>query len=263
MKRYRGVIAGIFTLRWIMCGWASYGQNSAPPRELSIDLGDGVKMEFVLIPPGTFMMGEEKGADNETPAHRVTITRPFYLAKYEVTREQYQEVIQGVPGKVDRPRHPVDFARWNTCQEFLAKLNQKKPEGGFRLPTEAEWEYAARAGAASRYSFGNNEALLPEHAWFGELAGGAAHPVGQKRPNPSGLYDMYGNVWEWCQDFYGKYDAKDQVDPTGPTAGQQHVFRGGAWNCRADRCRSAARDSFPAAAFVLGFRVAMPVATQR
>lgn len=216
-------------------------------------------MEFVLIPAGTFMMGDDKGTGREQPVHKVTITRPFYLGKYEVTREQFNAVIQSGAGAAEKPKYPVDFARWETCQEFLTKLNQKVPEAALRLPTEAEWEYAARGGTATRYSFGNDEAPLPEYAWFGQIAGGAAHPVGQKKPNPWGLYDMQGNVWEWCQDRYGKYDAKDQIDPTGPAAGQQHVFRGGAWNCTADRCRSASRDSFPAAAFVLGFRIVMPL----
>lgn len=254
----RGAMRGILTLPWMACGWVSSGQNPSSNKERSIDLGGGAKMEFLLIPAGTFIMGE-KGNDREKPIHKVKITHPFYLGKYEVTREQFDAVVLGEATKIERATCPVDFARWETCQEFLTKLNQMKPGAGFRLPTEAEWEYAARAGTTTRYSFGNDESRLSEYTWFGEIAGGAAHAVGQKKPNPWGLYDMHGNVWEWCQDRYGPYDAKDQTDPTGPPAGQRHVFRGGAWNCPAERCRSASRDSFPAAAFVLGFRVAMPL----
>jgi formylglycine-generating enzyme required for sulfatase activity len=262
-KRHYYFVAGMLVLLCILCGWAASGQNAAFPKEVRIDIGRGIKMEFVLIPAGSFLMGDEKGTDREKPVRKVTLNRPFYLGKYEVTREQFNAVMKTEAGKIDKPNHPVDFARWEICREFLSRLNQQNPGKVFRLPTEAEWEYAARAGTASRYWFGNDEKSLSDYAWFGELAGGAAHPVGQKKPNPWGLHDMYGNVWEWCQDFYGFYEGKDQMDPSGPTTGTQHVFRGGAWNSPPDRCRSASRDSFPAAAFVLGFRLAMPVSPNK
>ena len=261
-KFHRRIAAGFLTFPCMICGLTASGKDSAPPKDLIIDLGGGIRMEFVLIPAGSFIMGDEKGADRERPVHKVTISKPYYLARHEVTRAQYGVVMQSEPAKVAQPDYPVDFARWDTCQEFLARLNKLKPGMRFRLPTEAEWEYAARAGSQSRYFFGDDSRLLPEYAWFQELAGGGAHPVGQKKPNPWGLFDIYGNVWEWCQDYYGPYDAKDQTDPSGPVAGKRRVFRGGAWNGPSDRCRSAARDSFPAAAFVLGFRVVVPVPTR-
>jgi formylglycine-generating enzyme required for sulfatase activity len=254
--RYR-IAAAILTLRCAF-GFAPAGQNPPPPKEIGIDF-NGIRMDFVLIPAGSYVMGDDNGREGEKPAHRVTITRPFYLAKFEVTREQYSAVMLGQKGTANKPDYPADFVRWEMCREFLARMKQIHPDRQFRMPTEAEWEYAARAGTATRYWFGSNPQSLQEYAWFGELAGGQSHPVGKKRSNPWGLYDMYGNVWEWCQDFLSPYDKAEATDPQGPASGRQHVFRGGAWNCSADRCTSAARDSFPAAAFVLGLRVAISI----
>jgi formylglycine-generating enzyme required for sulfatase activity len=256
MKSRRSVLAGILTLGGIMCAWASFVQNPDLPKVASIELVGGAGMEFVLIGPGTFTMGEETGAAREKPAHKVTLTRPFYLGKYEVTRRQYYAVLRGDASKVDRPDHPVDFARWNDSQEFLSKLNRDRPGIGFRLPTEAEWEYACRAGAGSGYSFGDDPAALPAYAWFGEIVGGSSHPVGQKKPNPWGLYDMHGNAAEWTRSRYRPYpfleDARDADGNNEPM-----VVRGGSFHDRPQRCRAGFRLSYPAWQRVhnVGFRV--------
>jgi formylglycine-generating enzyme required for sulfatase activity len=204
-----------------------------PPKELTVDLGGGVKMEFVLIPAGSFIMGHEKGVNDEKPVHKVTITKPFYLGRYEVTQEQWQAVMGNNPSVFEGPKNPVEVVSWNDCRDFLAKLNEKLRSGGakFGLPTEAQWEYACRAGTTTRYSFGDDPARLDDYAWWGNNAQRTTHPVGQKKPNAWGLYDMHGNVWEWCADGYAEdYYAKSPAeDPVGPDSGASRVLRGGSW----------------------------------
>jgi len=204
-------------------------------KEMSIDLSDGVKMEFVLIPAGSFMMGNAKAV------HRVTITKPFYLGKFEVTQEQWQRIIGSNPSQFKGTKNPVDSVSWDDCQKFLEALKEKVPNQTFRLPTEAEWEYACRARSKTDYCYGDALDKLRDYAWFKDNSEGKTHPVGQKKPNSCGLFDMHGNLWEWCQDLHGEYSLKSSTDPTGNTPGSARVLRGGSWGSVAADCRSAYR----------------------
>jgi len=217
-----------------------------PKKEITVDLGGGVKMEMVLIRPGSFMMGSEKGAPDEKPVHKVRITRPFYMGKYEVTQEQWQAVMGTSPSKFKGAKNPVEQVSWNDCQDFMKKLSEKVGGGAFRLPTEAEWEYASRAGTTTEYSFGDSDSAYGEYAWYSANSGSATHPVGQKKPNAWGLYDVHGNLWEWCSDFYdtGYYAQSPADDPTGGGSGGARVLRGGSWGDDATFCRAAYRCSF-------------------
>jgi formylglycine-generating enzyme required for sulfatase activity len=241
------------------------GKTKGPPKELAVDLGGGEKMDLILIPAGSFMMGspdsDKDAMDSEKPQHRVRITKPFYLGKHLVTQKQWETVMGSNPSYFKGPKNPVENVSWDDCQEFLKKLNAKSGPGGgkFQLPTEAQWEYACRAGSTTRYCFGDKESGLGDYAWYGENSGGKTHPVGEKKPNAWGLYDMHGNVWEWCQDWYdGGYYAKSPTDdPTGPTTGAYRVNRGGLWFIDAKSCRSASRVILRAGRrfFNLGLRV--------
>lgn len=232
-------------------------------RTIVLDVGGGVQMELVLIPPGSFFMGDDKGEDDEKPVHKVTITRPFYLGKDLVTQEQWQAVMgSGNPSSHKGPKNPVESIDWLTCQKFIEKLNTKPQttSGRFRLPTEAEWEYACRAGSTTRYSFGDSEADLGQYAWFSGNSAEQSHPGGLKKPNAWGLYDMHGNLWQWCADWYGGdyYQISPGNDPGGPQSGRQRVQRGGSWLFGPEFCRSAARSiGRPTGSYtVVGLRVA-------
>jgi formylglycine-generating enzyme required for sulfatase activity/tRNA A-37 threonylcarbamoyl transferase component Bud32 len=222
------------------------------------------KMTLKLIPAGTFQMGSPAGQGHgfEHPQHEVRITRPFYLGVFEVTQGQYQAVMGQTPsyfkGSADLP---VENVSWLDTVKFCNTLSEReglrpfyKIDGvsvsvpdwsgmGFRLPTEAEWEYACRAGSTTRYSFGDDEARLSDFAWFSGNSGGKTHPVGQKRPNAFGLYDTHGNVWEWCWDWYATdfYKQSPTDDPRGPRSAAYRVFRGGSWNNEPWDPRSALR----------------------
>jgi formylglycine-generating enzyme required for sulfatase activity len=191
------------------------------------------------------MMGSEKGLDNEKPAHEVTLTKPFYLGIYEVTQAQWKAVMGENPSFFRGDDLPVDSVSWENCQKFLAKLKEKVGQGSIcRLPTEAEWEYACRAGSTTGYCFGDDQARLGEYAWYTANSDGKTHPVGQKKPNAWGLHDMHGNVWESCTDWYDKgYYAKGPAkDPKGPSSGAFRVLRGGSWHSTyAVNARSAHR----------------------
>ena len=228
------------------------------PFEKSIDLGGGVKLELVLIPAGEFTMGspitEKKRRSNEGPQHRVRITKPFYMGKYEVTQEQWQQVMRRSPSHFKgNTKNPVELLSWNDCQSFVKKLNARTNEKGtFALPTEAEWEYACRADTSTPLYFGDDERSLDDYAWYRDhyawyacarKAVVCTHPVGQKKPNAFGLYDMYGNVLEWCADWYGEgyYKKSPKDDPAGPEYGKFRVLRGGSWYQYPGACRSASR----------------------
>jgi formylglycine-generating enzyme required for sulfatase activity len=208
-------------------------------------------MEFVLIPAGTFRMGSDDGNSEEKPCHEVEISRPFYLGRYKVTQAQWQAVMEkGLPGWNNPScfkgaNLPVECVTWYETQEFILRLNREEGHNRYRLPTEAEWEYACRAGSTGRYCFGDDENLLEDYAWYAGNSRGETHPVGRKRPNAWGLYDMHGNVWEWVQDWYDEnaYDGGFVRDPQGPSAGETRVLRGGSWGSGARRCRSASRSS--------------------
>jgi formylglycine-generating enzyme required for sulfatase activity len=217
-------------------------------------------MELLLIHPGEFMMGAEKGDADEKPVHKVVISKPFYLGKYEVTQAQWQDVMGTNPShfKGD-PNRPVERVSWKMVQEFITKLNAREGHTLYRLPTEAEWEYAARAGSTSKYSFGDEDAQLEQYAWYNKNDKGATHPVGQLKPNAWGLYDMHGNVWEWVNDWRGPYTGGQEVDPQGPATGNAKGYRGGGWGYGAVRCRSTDR-SYDSPDYIYGthgFRLAM------
>ena len=217
--------------------------SAAPPPTHTNSIG----MEFVLIPAGTFQMGcsseAEDCADDEKPRHSATISQPFYLGKHEVTQAQWQSVMGSNPSKFKGADRPVDSVTWHDVQEFIKKLNAKEGREAYRLPTEAEWEYAARAGSATAYCFGDDAGQLGDYAWHQGNSGRETHPVGRKRANAWGLYDMHGNVGEWGQDWYGNaYESAGAVtDPQGPEAGEGRVLRGGSWFSMAKRVRSAMR----------------------
>ena len=200
-------------------------------------------MEFVLIHPDSFMMGSDKGttAIEGAPVHKVTLTKPFYLGKYEVTQEQWEKITGSNRSYFKGPKNPVDSVSWNACQGFVAKLNEKVPGRTFRLPTEAEWEYACRAGATGDDCFPAGEGALAEYAWYGTNAFDTTHPVGEKKPNAWGLHDMLGNVLEWCADWYGEYPASAVTDPQGPLSGSRRVHRGSAWTYDAKTCSATLR----------------------
>jgi formylglycine-generating enzyme required for sulfatase activity len=209
---------------------AAWAQEKALPDKLSVDLGGGVKMDFVLIRAGTFRMGSDRGDPDELPIHQVTITKPFYMDVYEVTQAQWKALMGNNPSHFKGDDLPVESVSWTDCQSFLAKLKEKLPRGmTCRLPTEAEWEYACRAGSTTEYCDGDGEGFLYRGAWYCRNSEGKTHPVGQKRPNAWGLYDVHGNVWEWCSDWYGEYDAASVSDPKGPSSGTHRVMRGASW----------------------------------
>jgi len=194
-------------------------------------------MEFKPIPVGTFTMGEGK------TAHKVTLTQPFELGVYEVTQEQYEKVMGRNPSHFLDPQNPVEKVSWYDAVEFCRKLSAMSAEKSagyvYRLPTEAEWEYACRAGTTTTYSFGDSASDLGEYAWYRDE--NSTHPVGQKKPNAWGLYDMHGNVFEWCQDWHGDYPSGSVTDPTGAAVGSDRVCRGGSWSDSSDSCRSGNR----------------------
>ncbi len=191
------------------------------------------KWEFVPIAPGEFQMGCSPGdndcGDEEKPAHRVKITKAFEIGKYEVTQAQWEAVMGANPSASRGPDLPVEQVSWYDVQEFLGAMNGRNDGYFYRLPTEAEWEFAARAGTTG-IRYGELDAI----AWYGRNSGDQPHPAGGKQPNAWGLYDMLGNVWEWCQDWYQadsyKVSATSQaVDPRGPSKGEFRVMRGGSW----------------------------------
>jgi formylglycine-generating enzyme required for sulfatase activity len=203
-------------------------------------------MEFVLIRAGTFLMGSPEGEtgryDNEKQ-HQVTLSQDFYLQTTPVTQGQWKKAMGWSPAFFKKCGEdcPVESVSWEDAQEFISKLNQKENTNKYHLPTEAEWEYACRAGSKGRFCFGDDEAKLEEYAWYVKNSNSKTHPVGQKKPNAWGLYDMHGNVWEWVQDWYGEYPAGPVTDPTGPASGERRVLRGGSWSYDAGRTRSAYR----------------------
>jgi formylglycine-generating enzyme required for sulfatase activity len=188
----------------------------------------GITMEFVRIQPGTFMMGcsadDFRCDGNEKPVHQVRITKPFELGKYEVTQAQWQSVMGTNPSHFKGDTLPVETVSWNDTQEFLNRMNARRDGFHYRLPTEAEWEYAARAGSTG--APGELDAM----AWYYDNSENKTHPVGLKQANAWGLFDMLGNVYEWVQDWYGNYPNGLTTDPAGPASGGLRVVRGGSWD---------------------------------
>ena len=201
---------------------------------------NSIGMKMVLIPAGQFIMGspesDPNAKDNEKPPHLVQITRPFCLGVYAVTQEQYERVMGFNPSRFQgNPNRPVESVSWDDAQEFchrLSALPEEETAGHmYRLPTEAEWEYACRAGSTTRYSFGASAEGLGDYTWWATNSNAMTHPVGEKKPNTWGLHDMHGNVDEWCADWYGSdyYGQSSPDDPTGPSSGASRVLRGGAF----------------------------------
>ncbi len=263
--------AAILVALAVASGRAESAPASATPasRRAFIDVGRA-RLALVEIPPGTFRMGTDEVIhaddgwkicptcpsrnDVERPAHQVTISREFWMGRFPVTQGQWQEVMGNNPAhnRSAGPDAPVEQVGWNDVQAFLARLNAAQNRWTARLPTEAEWEYAARAGS-------NEDAYGPldSIAWYGGNTTGSTHPVGQKRPNAFGLYDMLGNVWQWCQDWFGPYPDSASVDPQGAPTGDRRVTRGGCFYCAAVHERAARRnrDLVDHASATIGFRI--------
>jgi formylglycine-generating enzyme required for sulfatase activity len=219
-----------------------------------------------LIPAGTFLMGsldsDGDASPNEKPQHRVRITRPFYLGRYLVTQKEWEAVMGKNPSNFKGPKNPVENVSWDDCQVFLGKLNAKSGGRGgkFSLPTEAQWEYACRAGSTTKFYFGDDKGELWMYAAYDELYQLGTSPVGgARRSNAWRLYDMHGNLWEWCTDWYdgGYYRKSATDDPLGPSTGLLRVIRGGSW--RGGSCRSADRKGAGPGRgdFSLGLRVSL------
>jgi formylglycine-generating enzyme required for sulfatase activity len=225
------------------------------PRKKSVRLPNGPEVHFSYIPAGSFMMGspkdEQERQTDEGPVREVRIRKAFYMGIYEVTQKQWAAVMGENPSVFqtfpDAGEHPVDRVSWHDAQRFIKKLNALDL-GRFRLPTEAEWEYACRANTQTRYHWGTDTSdwQVHDYAWAFPLAEGRSHPVGQKKPNAWGLYDMSGNVWEWCQDWRSeRYSPDDTLDPKGAAEGKKKVYRGGSWFNKPATLRSANRNGHP------------------
>ncbi len=231
--------------------------KSALPEDLSLDCGSGVKMKLKLIPDGSFIMGSNEATD-EKPSHKVVITKPFYMGIYPVTQAQYKVITVRNPSDFKGDSNPVEQVSWDEANDFCKELSLITGKS-IKLPTEAQWEYAARAGTTTKYSFADSESSLDLYGWVKGNSENRTHPVGQKRSNPWGLYDMNGNVWEWCYDWYGEkfYSESDRQDPVNLQCWSSRVLRGGSWGSEPCRCRSASRYWYNPIniASIFGFRV--------
>jgi formylglycine-generating enzyme required for sulfatase activity len=253
------------------CMLAASSLLAQSPKMITNSIG----IKLVLIPKGTFLMGwpiKEEGRSNEEVQHQVIITEDYYLGVTEVTQGQYEKVIGSNPSEFQKQfmrksvssMHPVEQVSWEDAAEFcktLSDLPEEKQAGRvYRLPTEAQWEYACRAGSKTAFGFGESSKSLGDYAWFGEHIKGQTHPVGKKKANAWGLYDMHGNVSEWCSDWYGDYPKGAVSDPFGPLKGSDRVNRGGSFGNIATLCRSASRSGFDPSSYRdhdIGFRVAL------
>ncbi|HXM35504.1 MAG TPA: formylglycine-generating enzyme family protein [Pyrinomonadaceae bacterium] len=208
------VVVGLFL-------WSSDSRKAAQIKK------NRIGMEFVTVPAGSFAMGSATGRNNEKPVHRITITQGFLMGRYEVTAGEWKTVMNREPNSFKGDLFPVQFVSWNEAQVFIRKLNQMNDGYSYRLPTEAEWEYACRAGTTGEYADDLNWI-----AWYDINSDFKVHKVGYKHPNAWGLYDMEGNLWEYCQDWYSEdyYSQSSGTDPQGPASGQQRVQRGGSFS---------------------------------
>ena len=235
--------------------------STSKPQSITVkNNGKQVSIKMILVKAGTFTMGDEFGIgyNDELPTHSVTLTQDYYMGETEVTQELWETVMGTNPSSFKGENLPVEKVSWNDCQQFINKLN-KLTGKKFRLPTEAEWEFAARGGNKSKgYQYsGSNK--IGEVTWYYENSNSETHPVKTKAPNELGIYDMSGNVWEWCQDFYDNYNSGSQTNPTGPSSGSTRVNRGGSWLNNLGSCRSSNRTfNAPGTAYnYLGLRLAL------
>lgn len=223
----------------------AYQQAWADKAGVLIEGTNSIGMSFVVIPPGEYLMGSDTFADGESPAHRVKLTQPIEFGMHEVTQEQYEKVVGANPSQFKGANHPVEQVSWSQAVEFCQRLSERPEERDsgyeYRLPTEAEWEYVCRAGTTTPYSFGNEAGQLENFAFYSGNAGGQTHPVGLKPPNPWGVYDLQGNVREWCLDWHGGYTNDLTIDPDGPASGSHKVSRGGGFGSVSGSCRSSFR----------------------
>lgn len=240
---------------------------------LSLDLGNRVPLKLVLIPAGSFMMGSPTLEQENRPSfkgeaqHEVTISKPFYIGVTHVTVAQYAQFVSDTRQKHAEPKfkqagdHPAVQVSWEDAEAFCQWLSKKSGKA-VALPTEAQWEYACRAGTQTRFCFGDKATALGDYSWYSVNSGGMTHPVAKKKPNAWGLYDMHGNAWHWCADYYGPYVVADQTDPTGPKDGTLRVRRGCSWMGDGPaNCRSACRNGITPITLGdwIGFRVAVAV----
>lgn len=243
----------------------------------STNLPSDLVSKMAWMASGTFKMGspdtDPDRVDLETPVSTVILSKGYWISKFEVTQQEFQDLMGYNPSYFQTdPRLPVESVSWSEAVNYCTALTAQEKQAGrlplgyvYSLPTEAQWEYAARAGTATRFSFGDdpNYTLVAQYAWTAENSADATHPVGQKKPNGKGIFDMSGNVFEWCRDFFAPYGSGDKVDPQGPSSGSDRAFRGGSWGNTAAESRSAARGGLDPSAKLnsIGFRVVItPVA---
>ncbi|MDC0300285.1 formylglycine-generating enzyme family protein [Verrucomicrobia bacterium] len=259
------MFALIATMMFIGCGKEVSVANTITEEPITIP---GLNLELMPIPVGTFVMGspnDQEGRDDGIgPRSTVTITKPFWLGKTEVTQSQWKAVMGNNPSRFKGDDLPVEQVSWNDAVAFCEKLNEVArdtlPDGyHYTLPTEAQWEYACRAGTTTRFYYGDDDNQLGNYAWYYDNSSLKTHPVAEKLPNGWGLYDIHGNVWEWCLDWYGDYQGGSITDPQGPQSGPDRVNRGGCWRDGARYCRSVFRYGYwPGNTnYALGFRVAL------
>ena len=234
----------------------------------SVYYKNGIGMEFAYVAPGSFDMGSNSGRSDEKPVHKVTISKPYLMGKYEVTQSEYQKIMGSNPSKFRGSSNPVEQVRWtDDVEDFCSKLTSRERSNGnlksgyvYRLPTEAEWEFAARGGVKSKgYKYSGSNSM-DSVGWYEGNSGDKTHSVGQKSSNELGLYDMSGNVWEWCSDYYEKpYKPDSVVNPKGGVRGWDRVVRGGSWSSSARSCRSAGRNCIQprGRTSILGFRLVL------
>ncbi|HOX37071.1 MAG TPA: formylglycine-generating enzyme family protein [Candidatus Brocadiia bacterium] len=243
--------------------WSKVASESGFPEGVPREAASSLGVRFRLIPAGEFIMGSDREREIEKPTHRIRITKAFYMGVTPVTNEQYEELMGKSPSLTPGARNPVEQVKWIDTQRFCSRLSEKEKRI-YRLPTEAEWEYACRAGTTSDFYFGDDEDDIGKHAWYVRNSDEHPHEVGLKPPNPWGLYDMLGNVWEWCNDWFSTtyYAESPTDDPPGPPKQTERVLRGGSYINRVESCKCATRSSGAPTKHIRangGFRIVMEI----
>jgi formylglycine-generating enzyme required for sulfatase activity len=241
-----GIVIAVVVVLWKV---ATGDGNSGRPEPASMQvmritvMTNSLGMTLARIPAGEFLMGSSSYS-RETTVHQVRLGADFWIGRNEVTQDEYRQVMGISPTGFQGDARPVEQVSWEDAAEFCRRLGAREQKT-YRLPTEAEWEYTCRAGSRAAFCYGDDDTRLGEFAWYDASAGAKTHPVGSRKPNAWGIYDMHGNVWEWCQDWDGDdfYSTGPGTDPKGPSTGEYRVLRGGCWYNRPVFCRSARRDS--------------------